>query len=609
MRNIKTILRYGLLFSAAILGCTACSEDEGIGKGMNEESGYLRVMATIGDAVLVQTKGDENEGTPTNSLKDRAGVPLDQLYSYSSSNDGNAFTSQSKIGMFSYRSIKGDEDDNNLKNLHLTHVGVGNYFQADIVIPSISNLGCTFAYYPYSTNNNVDNENLSTNKKKKYPIDIYAVGTEDNSEIYYAEGNNNKVVDLLVASNNGSIGSEGMFMYNLRHACAMLVLYIGDGFDVDDDKITEEEVVVKLKEKINVYAVSEGANWSLETEGNGTTTGDEVMLPMNKCDSYTLPGITKPSLVYSVILPPSAEIDYIKIKDKFGDWQYVKPKEGQTLFGKLEGGNKYPVTVELDGLEPTIYPHDITEWTDESITIEKVAGIYNADDLQTWSEEMVKESPSEETLKKFGKKSDDGKWTFYINDNIDCSNLPTADAPIQSLLSTFDATLDGRGRTLSNLTLKKTADGGANIGLFGTLKGTVTNLKIDNITIEGATGEGASEETCIGTIAGVIEGGEVRSCKVTGISITSDAGHVGALAGKAKPGTSQPDSETRTGTVEKCTFEGRLFLGSGVTINSPETVRNLFGSMENGFGLTDFTTFNTEKIFILQSNKEPDKEN
>ena len=595
MRNIKKILRYGLLFSAAIFGCTACSEDEGIGKGMNEESGYLRVIATIGDAVLVQTKGNENEGTPTNSLRDKAGVPMDELYSYSSSKDGKAFTETSKIGMFSYKGILGTEDDN-LVNLPLTHVGTGNYFQADIVIPSISNLGCTFAYYPYSKSNDASS---LPDETKKYPIDIYAVGTKENDEIYYAEGNKNKVVDLLVASNNGSIGSEGMFMYNLRHACAMLVLYRGDGFDVENDNITGADVTVKLKEKINVFAVSEGAYWDITSEGDGkTTSGSEVEFPMNKCDSYTLPGTNAPSLVYSVILPPGAEIDYIKIMDKFGAWQYVKPKEGQTVFGKLEGGNKYPVTVELDGLEPTIYPHDITKWDDEDISIEKAPGIYDVKDLNAWRGEMAKEESSEDVLKKYGEKSEDGKWTFYINDNIDCSDLSSADAPIQSLLSTFGAVLNGRGRTLSNLTLKKTADGGDNIGLFGKLTGTVRNLKIDNITI---TGEGATQGACIGTIAGVIEGGEVTSCKVTGISITSDAGYIGALAGKAKFGTAQSDGDTNPRTVDKCTFEGKLFLGSNVTIDSSETVRNLFGSMEDDFGLTDLSTCNTEKIFILQS--------
>lgn len=587
MRNIKTIIRYGLLLSAVIFLCMACSEDNGIGKGMNEEPGYLRVIATIEDAALAQTRGNGTEEEVKAPHYDKANVPMDELYSYLPTSQHGGFVKGCKIGLYSTYGPDGPDDPNKLINIPLTHRGGGNNFEStEIQISSISNLGHTFAYYPYSETNDVNGADYDD---EKYPINIYAVGKEDeesNAETYLGE--NNKVVDLLWGINDGTIGEGGSFVFSMEHACTMLIIYRGKGFkDISNDESEKDEVTVKLKKKINVFTQKVGGNnWKLVPEASTEDVAeDDLLFPTNMCESYTLPGSKdEPSPVYSVILPPGAEIDYIRMKDNFGEWQYVKPKEGQTVYNALEGGWRYPVTVQLDGLEPTIYPHDITKWDENDVYIKnEAAGIYDANGLVAWMKEMAKDEPSEDELAKYGKKSPGGGWIFYINDNIDCSSLSST-TPIQSLLTDFEATLDGRGRTLSNLTLQKTDDGGDNIGLFGNLKGCVTNLKINNITIKGGT----SENECIGTIAGVIAGGEVTSCKVTGINLTGNVGHVGALAGNAQ-----------SGTVNKCTFEGKLFLGSGVKIDETESVRHLFGKIQEGFNLQNF---NTEKVFILQSN-------
>lgn len=66
--------------------------------------------------------------------------------------------------------------------------------------------------------------NQNTDGTLKYELDIYV----DNNNNPYTEGNKNQVIDLLTASNSGSL-SGGKISYSFSHACSMLLIYRGEG--------------------------------------------------------------------------------------------------------------------------------------------------------------------------------------------------------------------------------------------------------------------------------------------------------------------------------------------------------------------------------------------
>lgn len=269
--------------------------------------------------------------------------------------------------------------------------------------------------------------------------------------------------------------------------------------------------------------------------------------------------------------------------------QYVYPEEEM----KLNSGTRYPVTVKLDGLYPTIYPHDIVAWDDKPVTIdptEKTPGIYSLENFQAWITAYTANPQNETNLEKYGKKNDQNKWTFHLYADIDCSTI--TNQQLQFLIKTFTDQLEGHGHTLKNVTLTK-AEGetDTNIGVIGELKegGSINNLKIEGINVSGET----TENDYIGTLVGTITDGSITKCKITGINIDCKNGKIGALAGKIE-----------TGTITTCLLEGNLQLGKDAKIDANS--KKLFGEMGTNFDFsTDATDINTSGVYVFQANTDP----
>ena len=566
VNNMKTIIQNSILVCLAFCMGTACTKESGM-EETSHGKGYLEVFATIGEASIAPTRADGDTGDKADAYS----VPMDQLYSYLPTNKGGGFQNngQCKIGIYSLNGTDGKNDEGRLVSTPLTYKG-RSFVNEDIEISSMTNLGPTFAYYPYSAvNEHAANQN--TDGTLKYELDIYV----DNNNNPYTKENKNQVIDLLTASNSGSL-SGGKISYSFRHACSMLLIYRGEGFDQ-----ISTDVTVKIKQGLKAYVYrGTSGNFSLTTNTDDTTPTE---FATNYCFSYQMEGSEEARPVYSAILPPGAIIEYIKLEDNFGTMQYVYPEEEM----KLSSGTRYPVTVKLDGLYPTIYPHDIVAWDDEPITIdptEKTPGIYSLENFKAWITAYTAQNEAE--LKKYGEK-EQNKWTFHLYADIDYNTITDK----QFLIQTFTDCLEGHGHTLKNVTLTKAqSETDANIGVIGTLNGgSINNLKIEGITVSGET----TADNYIGTLVGTITDGSITKCKITEINIDSSDGKVGALAGKIE-----------AGTIETCLLEGNLQLGEDAKIDANS--KKLFGEMGTNFNFsTDATDINTSGVYVFQANTDP----
>ena len=562
INNMKAIIRNSILACLAFGIGTACTDESGV-EGITGAKGYLEVFARIGEVSTAPSRGEgDTEAENTPSYKDIYGVQMNELYSYLSTDGGGGFHDNCQIGIYSLYGTDGT-DTNPLVNTPLIFKG-SSFVNEGIQIPSMTNLGKTFAYYPYSEINNVENV---IEGEKKYPIDIYI---KDGKNPYF-EDNKNKVIDLLTASNTGSL-DDGKIFYSFKHACSMLMIYRGEGFD--SETISDPKVKVKLKEGLKAFVVYETNKFILKTYPDEEA---EQIFETNYCESYKAVGQLDAKPVYSVILPPGAEVEYIQMMDNFGTMQYIYPENNL----KLDGGYRYPVTVKLDGLFPTIYPHEIKEWTNKEISISKNKGIYDLTDLEGWMDAYNSDDQSDDQLKEYGTKNDEsGKWTFHLYADVDCSTIENC----QSFITTFTDCLEGHGHTLSNINLKKLDNSSTseNIGFIGNLAdgGSINNLKIDGISISGGT----DAVDCTGTMAGTITNGSITECKITGIEIYSEKGYVGSLAGKAT-----------SGTVDKCLLEGNLQLGKEAKIAADQ---KLFGEKAESFTLGET---NTSGVYVFKA--------
>lgn len=165
----------------------------------------------------------------------------------------------------------------------------------------------------------------------------------------------------------------------------------------------------------------------------------------------------------------------------------------------------------------------------------------------------------------------------------------------------FAGTLDGNGYSIENL---KNHSGGANVGLFSYLRGTVRNLQLSGFDIQGGNNVGAlagiieqskglAVENCavvnsiirgnynVGSIAGNLYIGEVRNSYSTSI-VESDRDSKGGLFGNINSNVS-----IKTPVIENCYFNGRID-GSGnkgglvgIASQIPIVINSFFNSAVN----------------------------
>lgn len=577
---MKTLKQYSILAFLSFCVCTSCTENTGMDEMNSTSKGYLEVFGSIGEGYSLQTRADDSA---TEESTGRA--PVDEYYSFKSTNNnqGGGFVNGCQIGIYSLNSTAGVFDEDRLANTPLTYYG-GSFKNEDIDITSMTNLGRTFAYYPYSSSNSDDNAAAAETNDLRYPIAL-EYGINDPNKI---SGDKNRVIDLLIATSSGSLNSQGKIYYSFTHACSMLMIYRGDGFVLDNRKAEEDdEVVVKLKEGKKAFVSSKSkGNFELSIELDDDATKD-LIYPTNVYIENE-ENQEKARSINTVILPPGAEIEYIMMTDMFGTKQYIYPED---LLKPMTAGKKQPVTVKLDGLEPTIFPHNIIDWEDVVIEItNQNPGIYSLDQFNEWINAYNNNNESE--LESYGTKVGD-KWTFHIYSDIDFSDIaPENQTTIQSFIPEFTDNLEGHGHTLKNISLQQQTDGtttDTNFGFVGNLNGgSINNLKIDGISVTGSV----DENDCVGTIAGTVTSGSITNCKITGINIECEKGFAGALAGNIT-----------AGTIETCLLEGNLKLGKNATNNPGKNSYKLFGKIDAGFTV-EKEKINTVKVNVFQSGVE-----
>lgn len=471
---MKLLLKYGWILFLVTGLCGSCRNKDGLSEG----SGTGKPLE-----IVAEIKGAEVSKSRTT---------LDKFDSYSSD---AGFSAGDKIGFYSMRDEKGDEEG--YSNVPMQYNAQEKCFKKeDLIVDYPNNFGYTFAYYPY--------------QKQKEPnvIDIYK--------------DDNTIEDLLIAGTSKISG--GRIYLSFVHAFSMLIIVPGNGFE-ESAKKSDNEVSVTLKKGWKASVVKGDEKIELQLEPDDTAL--KTFVAQRKTDVSYAEGQTVP-VCYSVILPNGAEIDHIEMIDDHGTTQLIVPQ-----LEALKRSWRYPIKVSMEGTTPTVWPYEILRWTEDDLPIELggTYGINTSDDFQTWVMQYNRYtsgnlSEAEKTkvidaLKAFGEMTD-GKWRFQLNADIDCKGL-FGDNPLTSVVARLTDEFDGKNHTLSNL----------NTTLIGSIEenGKITDLNIDVVSI---TSETTTEPT--GALALEMAGGEISNCDIKNIQIETN-GPVGALVGKATAGT------------------------------------------------------------------------
>ena len=476
---MKLLLKYGWILFLVTGLCGSCRNKDGLSEGSGTGK-PLEIVAEIKGAEVSKSRTER-----------------DDFGSYSSK---AGFSAGDKIGFYSMRDEKGNENNGYWNVLMEYNAQEKCFKKEDLIVDYPNNFGYTFAYYPYP-------DQVQTEQNV---IDIYK--------------DDNTIEDLLIAGTSKISG--GRIYLSFVHAFSMLIIVPGNGFEKSasaTDPANEVSVTLKEGWKASVVKGTEKIELQLESDENAPT---QFVAQRRENVSYA-EGQDPVPVCYSVILPNGAEIDHIEMKDDYGTTQLIVPQ-----LEALERSWRYPIKVSMEGTTPTVWPYEILPWTtdDSPIELGGTYGINTSDDFQTWVTQYNRYtsgnlSDAEETrvidaLKAFGEMTD-GKWRFQLNADIDCKGL-FGDNQLTSVVARLTDEFDGKNHTLSNL----------NTTLIGSIKdnGKITDLNIDVVSITSET----TEPT--GALALEMTGGEISNCDIKNIQIETN-GPVGALVGKATAGT------------------------------------------------------------------------
>lgn len=525
---MRRISIYGLLACLFSIIGTGCTQDENISPSNTLDK--IIITGSIENAsYMVQSR-----------------VGQDIFDSYKS----GGFTKGDEVGFYSQYNNEGEETSPYpFSNLRLTYQNDGEYqsFENEALGNTPSNLGNVFAYYPYSEDN------------------------KDNQiNIYNTDGS---LIDLLTATSTG-LGTGGLIHFYFQHAFSMLFIFPGDGFKQAMEK--DEPVTVVLENGISHATISEDRRtFSLvpceETEEHREFTAKPnrgVESDREPDEGDIIFGNEPPAAntLFYVLLPSGTKVDYIEITDDFDKKHRVYPTEEK--LPTLARNMRYPITIQMEGDEPTIWPCEFTDWIQENPIVDnRQAGISEISQLQRWIElynsYCTSDNPEtyKEQLDDFGDYKTD-HWEFYLNADLNCSDLNISN----HLIFTFKDVFDGRNHTLSNLKLT-----GESAGFINTLSGgCVKNLKLENASYTSTLTDAA-----IGGIVNTMENGVIENCKVSNLRIETK-GPVGAITGSISQGTIQNNT---------C---GGILIGT----ESDEAKNYLIGSSQEKITFTGNATTN-----------------
>ena len=514
----------------------------------------------------------------------------------------DTFGSGDTIGFFSYHDPncakpdrwshrKGNDDTLYLKNTKLTYSDMGGarkFTSTEVANVALGKFGVTFAYFPFAPKEKMPLNYVKSNGSSL----VVPSGSQKGEHYIHIFTEDGHIVDLLTAQKM----QYDNINYQFRHRFAMVLLFLGEGFSPDTEG--NEKLTVHLtyhvlgahilRKEIDPFPY-EDFPLTVDTVpldrasqydfGRSSFTAPRV-------DDYTLLGGQEPRTVYPVILPAGAKIDYIEVKDKTGKPQRVKPTRGEALTG-LEGGWKHPLTIRMEGITPTVYPHEIIDWNEQHVgEVDKLPGIHSEEQFAVWLEVYNRNADNMESmttedstlLAQYGVYNNEETlgpgWTFYLWNDIDCKDMkPDASGALIKALPE-GVTFDGKGYVLHNLMLdfEHTAPSSGRVGLIGEIRGgRLRNLHLDFVTVRNMTADALS-----GCIAGCISGGEVYGCTVREAAMMCRDGVAGVLAG-----------EMTGGRVSDCKFHGMVQardMQDETGLDYKKIVDGVVGRMPSGFG-------------------------
>ena len=514
----------------------------------------------------------------------------------------DTFGSGDTIGFFSYHDPncakpdrwshrKGNDDTLYLKNTKLTYSDMGGarkFTSTEVANVALGKFGVTFAYFPFAPKEKMPLNYVKSNGSSL----VVPSGSQKGEHYIHIFTEDGHIVDLLTAQKM----QYDNINYQFRHRFAMVLLFLGEGFSPDTEG--NEKLTVHLtyhvlgahilRKEIDPFPY-EDFPLTVDTVpldrasqydfGRSSFTAPRV-------DDYTLLVGQEPRTVYPVILPAGAKIDYIEVKDKTGKPQRVKPTRGEALTG-LEGGWKHPLTIRMEGITPTVYPHEIIDWNEQHVgEVDKLPGIHSEEQFAVWLEVYNRNADNMESmttedstlLAQYGVYNNEETlgpgWTFYLWNDIDCKDMkPDASGALIKALPE-GVTFDGKGYVLHNLMLdfEHTAPSSGRVGLIGEIRGgRLRNLHLDFVTVRNMTADALS-----GCIAGCISGGEVYGCTVREAAMMCRDGVAGVLAG-----------EMTGGRVSDCKFHGMVQardMQDETGLDYKKIVDGVVGRMPSGFG-------------------------
>ncbi len=443
--------------------------------------------------------------------------------------------------------------------------GRKKFVSTEIENVAMNTLGMTFAYFPYSDKTAPEgyvkqgNEGLVPMEKHDHYIHIF--------------DENDQIRDLLTATKRQYTDVN----YRFEHRFSMVLLFLGNGFDADDNEdltvhLTERVIGAHLTRKWGSSPPPDMFEFTVDRVPLDYQTGiGHDSFKAAKRGAYLLEGDTEARIAYSVILPYGSQIDCIEVKDKKGRLQRVKA----ATLAQLESGWIYPVTIRMsDGLEPTVYPHEILPWGDpEEITVKQLPGIYTAAKFEEWlglynrhidDFPAITDEENFKALEQFGEYDEaENHWTFYIRDNIDCSGITSTDGTLIKKL-VAGVSIDGGRYKIERVMLDlKGAKPTLGLGQFGEIAGgCLRNLRLYCPTVRY---QGPKPSGCI---AAVISGGQIVNCTVREAAMQCQE-TAGTLAGQMSGGA-----------VDDCKFHG--VVQAAVPAGVEQKYRGVIGTISGG---------------------------
>lgn len=432
-----------------------------------------------------------------------------------------AFENGDQCGFFSEH--KTGNDTGGYDNLIMTFNG--GLFSCNEMV-DINQMGHTFVYFPY-------NQEISQGIDVRNP--------------------DGSVMDLL-AGVDGYYELLKGYRVTFLHAFSMLIIKGGKGFE----HLAEQEITVTIDRPIEkIKLVDNPGSGSLkifEFSGEGS---EYTQFKGVKKGKYKDSKTGKEVDAWFIIIPSAGKpvkVKSITAYDDLGRKQVVPVPDSDISDGKgLQIATRYPLTLKMDELVPTISVDAITPWNTETMDIQTTTGINSVfppgegsgdSSFQTWAStyvayvENTRSAVYEETLKKFGSKDEQGIWHFTINVDLDFARYKADDDELLGqVISVLEDELDCAGHTLSNLSLSNDVAA----GFIGEIRrnGKLSNLRMENISVKG--GNSAS-----GLVAAKISGGRIEDCFVENMQVECNNA-VGALAG-----------EMTGGEAVNCHFIGRI---------------------------------------------------